>query len=126
MLSMCMMGAYSPWPLGSRAAETVCAPVRRECRLSWPGTLFQGESARCPVSEHDLQLTEDHIPVLAPGVPMFYNSLGCQVQHPTQRIVIGKRRLVLRDLTELTVQALDDVRRVYDFPNFRRIFKEGA
>ena len=57
---------------------------------------------------------------------MFYNSLGCQVQHPPQRIIVGKRRFVLRNLTELPVQTLDDVCRVYDFPNLRRIFKEGA
>ena len=34
--------------------------------------------------------------------------------------------LVLRDLPELPVQSLDDTHRVYDFPNFRRVFKEGA
>ena len=83
-------------------------------------------SARLPVGEHDLQLAEYHVPILAPGVPMPDDPLRCQIQHPTQRIVVGERGLVLRDLPELAVQALDDVRRVYDFPDLRRIFKERA
>ena len=37
-----------------------------------------------------------------------------------------KERLVLCDLPELAVQALDDVRRVYDFPNLNGVFKERA
>ena len=82
-------------------------------------------SACLPVGEHDLQLTEHHVPILTPCVPVLNDPLGRQVQHPTQRIVIGKRGLVLRNLPELTVQAFDNVRRVYDFPNLRRIFKEG-
>ena len=83
-------------------------------------------SARLAVGKHDLQLAEHHVPILAPGVPMLHDSLGCQVQHPPQRIVVGKRRFVLGDLSELTIQPFDDVRRVYDFPNLGRIFKEGT
>ena len=83
-------------------------------------------SARLAVGKHDLQLAEHHVPILAPGVPMLHDSLGCQVQHPPQRIVVGKRRFVLGDLSELTIQPFDDVRRVYDFPNLGRIFKEGC
>ena len=78
-------------------------------------------SARLAVGKHDLQLAEHHVPILAPGVPMLHDSLGCQVQHPPQRIVVGKRRFVLGDLSELTIQPFDDVRRVYDFPNLGRI-----
>ena len=81
-------------------------------------------SACLAVGEHDLQLAEHHVPILAPGMPMLDDPLGGQIQHPTQRIVIGERRLVLRDLPELAVQTLDNVRRVYDFPDLRRIFKE--
>ena len=78
----------------------------------------------CPaVGEHDLQLAEHHVPILAPGVPMPDDPLGCQIKHPTQRIVIGERRLVLGDLPELAVQTLDNVRRVYDFPDLWRIFE---
>ena len=83
-------------------------------------------SACLAVGEHDLQLAEYHVPILAPGVPMLDNPLGGQIQHPTQRIVIGERRLVLRDLPELTIQTLDNVRRVYDFPDLGRVFKEGT
>ena len=57
--------------------------------------------ARLPVVEHDLQLAEYHVPILAPGVPMPDDPLGCQIQHPPQRIVVGERGLVLRDLPEL-------------------------
>ena len=90
-----------------------------------PGNPNARGSAYLPVGEHDLQLTEDHVPILAPGVPVLDDPLGCQVQHPPQGIVVGERGLVLCDLPELAVQALDNVRRVYDFPNLRRIFKEG-
>ena len=82
-------------------------------------------SARLAVGEHDLQLTENHVPILAPGVPVLNDPLRCQIQHPTQGIVIGEQGLVLCDLPELPVQTFDNVRRVYDFPNLRRIFKEG-
>ena len=82
-------------------------------------------SARLAVGEHDLQLTENHVPILAPGVPVLNDPLRCQIQHPTQGIVIGEQGLVLCDLPELPVQPFDNVRRVYDFPNLRRIFKEG-
>ena len=90
------------------------------------GNTISRGSASLAVGEHDRQLTEHHVPILAPCVPMLDDSLRCQVQHPTQRIVIGERRLVLRDLPELPVQTLDDIRRVYDFPNLGRVFKESA
>jgi hypothetical protein len=40
---------------------------------------------------------------------MIDDPLGCQIQHPPQRIVVGKRRLVFGDLSELPVQALDNI-----------------
>ena len=89
------------------------------------GNPISGGSACLAVREHDLQFAEHHVPILAPGVPMLDNPLGCQIQHPTQGIVIGEQGLVLCDLPELPVQTFDNVRRVYDFPNLRRIFKEG-
>ena len=45
---------------------------------------------------------------------------------PPQRIIIRKTGLVLCDLPELPVQTLDDIRRVYDFPDLGRIFKKGT
>lgn len=59
-------------------------------------------------------------------MPVLDDPLGRQIQHPAQRIVVGEQRLVLGDLPELAVQAFDNVRRVYDFPNFLRIFEKGA
>ena len=49
-------------------------------------------SAHLAVSEQDVHLTEHHVPILAPGVPVLDNPLGRQVQHPPQRIVIGDRK----------------------------------
>ena len=83
-------------------------------------------SAHGPVGEHKLQLTEHQVPVLAPGMPVLYNPLGGQIQHPAQGVIIGEGRLALGDLPELAVQPLNDVRRVYDFTNLRRVFKKGA
>ena len=85
---------------------------------------FQQGSVRSPSGEHDLQLAENQVPILAPCVPVPADSLRCQIEHPAQRIVIGKARLVLRYLPELPVKPFDDVRRVYDFPNLGRVFKK--
>ena len=121
MMGLIPLGYNSPGRLGRYARR-----VRRECRLSLPGILFQGESAHLAVAEHDLQLAEHHIPILAPGVPMLDDTLRCQIQHPTQRIVIGERRFVLCNLPELPVQTFDNICRIYDFPNLGRVFKESA
>ncbi len=57
---------------------------------------------------------------------MLPNALRGQVKHSAQGIILGKAGLVLRDLPELAVEALNDVRRVYDFPYLRRVFMESA
>ena len=59
-------------------------------------------------------------------MPVLHDALGSQIQHPAQGVVIREGRLVLCNLTELAVQALDDVRRVYDFPNLNGVFEERA
>ena len=93
----------------------------------WPSWHTRtSESANGSVCEHDLQLAEHQIPVLASGVPVLHDTLGGQIQHPAQGVVVREGRLVLCDLTELAVQALDDVRRVYDFPNLHGVFEKGA
>ena len=84
------------------------------------------ESAYSPVGEHDLQLAEHQIPVLASGVPVLHDALRGQIQHPAQGVVIREGGFILCDLPELAVQALDDVRRVYDFPNLHGVFEECA
>ena len=53
-------------------------------------------------------------------------STRSQFWYLAQGVIIREGRLVLRDLPELAIQALDDVRRVYDFPNLHRVFKERA
>ncbi len=78
-------------------------------------------SADGSISEHNLQLAEHQVPVLIPGAPTLRDALRGQIEHPAQRVVVGEAGLVFRDLPELTVQALDNVRRVYDFPNFQTL-----
>ena len=68
------------------------------------GGIRQGSTGG-PLREHQLQLAEYQIPVLAAGVPVFHDPLRGQIQHPAQGIVIGKRRLVFRDLSELGLGA---------------------
>ncbi len=55
--------------------EQVCAPGRCECRHSPPGNTSPRELASLPVGEHDLQLTEHQVPVLAPGMPVLHDAL---------------------------------------------------
>ena len=95
------------------------------CRATYAIEVFasmmnQGDTLQ--VYNH--QLAEHHVPVLEPGVPVLHDALGCQVEHPAQRIIIGKGWFVLCYLPELAVLALDDVCRVYDFLNFHGAFKE--
>ncbi len=62
--------------------------------------------------KHKLQLAEHQVPVLTTGIPILLYPLGCEIEHPSQRIVIGKTRLVFGDLPELPVQSLNNVCRV--------------
>ena len=91
-----------------------------------PGHAKGKGSANRPISEHELQLAKHQIPVLASGMPVLHDALSGQIEHPAQGIVIGKAGFVFGDLSELAVKALNDVRRVYDFPNLRRVFIKGA
>ena len=59
-------------------------------------------------------------------MPVLHDALGSQIQHPAQGVVVREGGLVFRDLPELAVQALNDVRRVYDFPNLNGVFEERA
>lgn len=73
-------------------------------------------SAHAAVGKEDLYLSEHQVPILTSGVPVLHDPLRRQVEHSPQRIVVAKTGCILGDLTELPVQALDDVGRVYDFP----------
>ena len=78
------------------------------------------------VLEHELKLSQNHIPISTPGRPVFDNFPAGQVEHFAQGIIAGKAGLVFGDLAELAVQALDDIGGVYDFPNFGGICEKGA
>ena len=54
---------------------------------------------------------------------MFDNFPAGQIEHFTQGIVVGEAGLVFGNLPELAVQALDDIGRVYDFPNLGGIWR---
>ena len=69
------------------------------------------------------QLIRHHIPVPTNHCPVIYNILRRKIQHFPQRVIVGERRLVFRNLPELTVQAFNDVRRIYDLPNLCWICK---
>lgn len=91
-----------------------------------PSWEFYGKrtSAHAAVSKENLQLAEYEISILTSGTPALHDPLRRQIEHSSQRIAVGKTEFVLGDLPELTVQALDDISRVYDFPDLKRVFKE--
>ena len=76
--------------------------------------------------EHEPELGQNHVPISTPGSPVCDNFPAGQIEHLVQRIVVGKAGLTLSDLPGLTVQALNDIGRVYDFPNFGRICEKGT
>ena len=71
-------------------------------------------------------MAKPQIPALISGVPVLHDTLRGQIQHPAQGVVVREGGLILCDLPELAVQALDDIRRVSDFPNLHGGFKERA
>lgn len=57
---------------------------------------------------------------------MLDNFPAGQVEHFAQGIIAGKAGLVFGDLAELAVEPLNDISRIYDFPNLRGICEKGA
>lgn len=57
------------------------------------GIRYGKGSANGPVGEHELQLIENHIPILASCVPVLHDPLRGQVEHLAQRIIVGKAGL---------------------------------
>ena len=55
-----------------------------------PGTFYSQGLANSTAGEHDLQLAEDQIPVLASGTPALRDSLKGKVEHPAKGIIVGK------------------------------------
>lgn len=64
----------------------------------------------------------DQVPVLTAAG----DSLEGQIEHSTLGIIVGKTGLVLGNQPELAVEALNDIRCIYDFPNPRWIFIKSA
>ena len=95
--------------------------------VSRPGnTMVQPVSGGLAVLEHDLELSQNHVPISTSGGPVFDDFPAGQIEHLSQGIIVGEAGLVLGNLAELAVQALNDIGRVYDFPNLRGICEKGA
>ena len=78
------------------------------------------------VLEHELELSQNHVPISTSGGPVFDNFPAGQIEHFTQGIIVGETGLVFGNLAELAVEALNDIGRVYDFPNLGGICEKGA
>ena len=88
--------------------------------------MVRPDSGGLAILEHELELSQNHVPISTSGGPVFDNFPAGQVEHLSQGIIAGKAGLVFRNLAELAVEALNDIGRVYDFPNLRRICEKGA
>ena len=78
------------------------------------------------VLKHELELRQNHVPISTSGGPVPDNFPAGQAGHFSQGIIVGDAGLVPGNLTELAVEALNDIGRVYDFPNLGRICEKGA
>ena len=95
--------------------------------VSRPGkTKIKPDSGSLAVPEHELELSQNHVPVSTTRRPVLDNFPAGKIEHFTQGIIVGKAGLVFGDLPELAVQVLDDIGRVYDFPNLGGICEKGA
>lgn len=69
------------------------------------------------VLKHELELNQNHISISTSSGPVHDNFPAGQVEHLSQGVIVGESGLVLGNLAELEIQALNDIGRVYDFPN---------
>lgn len=76
-------------------------------------------SGSLAVLEHELELSQNHVPISTSGGPVPDNFPADQVEHLSQGIIAGEAGLVPGNLAELAVEALNDISRVYDFSEFR-------
>ena len=83
-------------------------------------------SGSLAVLEHELELSQNHVPISTSGGPVFDDFPAGQIEHLSQGIIVGEAGLVFCNLPELAVQALNDIGRVYDFPNLSGICKKSA
>lgn len=55
------------------------------------------------VLEHELELSQNHVPISTSGGPVLDNFPVGQVEHLSQGIIVGETGLVLGNLAELAV-----------------------
>jgi len=77
------------------------------------------------VGEEDRELKEHLPPVLDTAGPLPDNVHGRKVEHLQQCLIGREVALALRDLTKLTMVALDDVGGVDELADLRRLLEEG-
>jgi len=95
--------------------------------VSRPGNaMMEPGSGGLTILEHELELYQNHVPISTPGGPALDNFPAGQIKHPAQGIVVGKVGLVSGDPPELAVESLNDICRVYDFPNLGGICEKGS
>ena len=105
--------------------ETVCAYSVNA--VSLPGnTKVKPGLGRLAILEHNLELSQNHVPVSTSDGPVFDNFSAGEIEHLAQGIVVGEAGFILGDLAELAVQALNNIGRIYDFPDLGRICEKGA
>ena len=88
--------------------------------------MVEPDSGGLAILEHELELGQNHVPILTPSSPVFDNFPTGQIEHFVQGIIVGKTGLILGDLPELAVETLNDIGRVYDFPYLGGICEKGA
>ena len=108
----------------SQRAAKVCAAAAVNAFAARWESFVSGKLPGLPTAKQDVQLANSLIPISTTCSPVFDNFRRCQIQHFAQGIIIGKGRLVLGDPPELPVKSLDDIGRIYDFPNLGWICKE--
>lgn len=64
------------------------------------------------VREHYRKLVGNHVPIPTRYAPMRHNVFRREIQNFAQTVIISKRRFILRNFAELTVQSLDNIRRI--------------
>jgi len=117
------MGICPCLPFSRRAAK-VCAAAAVNAFAACRESYALGKLPGSPIAKQDVQLANDLISISTTGSPVFDDFRRCQIQHFAQGIIIGEGRLVLGDPPELPVKPLDNVCRIYDFPNLGWICKE--
>lgn len=58
-------------------------------------TSVKGRPSGLPVPEHELELSQNDIPISTSGGPMFDNFLADKIEYLMQRVIVGRAGLVL-------------------------------